>query len=337
MRIAVENSTWNNIGDAFYQTALQTMVGQAFPEAEVFAFDGPIVRAFRPRNFKANAYDARPAVDADHFIFSGPILGSTFPEQYGPLIKAIVESGRSYSLVSVHAYSKDEELDRLREFLKAYPPRAIETRDRVTFDKIRGLADCQKDGVCFAFFVRCIPGVPLYSADERYICMSFHSAPEPKVRFEHPGAGFFEAGIDLSQEVQPLLPWKFSRHLDFAARRPTEVAGRKVVRPVHSFYPSPHLIFSRPNSYISYNPANFLSIYRNCEGVITDRVHAGVAALSFGKPALVSRLDGRYALFEKVPLERNGDVVRLAPAALDKIYDEHMDWLRTDFRAAIVH
>ena len=336
MRIAVENSTWNNIGDAFYQTALQTMVTRAFPDDEVFAFDGPISRAFRPRGFKANAYDVRPAVDADHFIFSGPILGSNFPDLYGPLIQAIVESGRTYSLLSVHAYSEAAELDRLRDFLKAFPPRAVETRDRVTFEKIRGLADCQKDGVCFAFFVRCIPGVPAYSADERYICLSFHSAPEPRIRFGNPDAGFFDAGIDLAGDGPPLLPWKFGRHLDFAARRPKALAGRKLVRPVHSFYPSPHLTFSRPNSYISYNPANFLSIYRNCEGVITDRVHAGVAALSFGKPALVSRLDGRYALFEKVPLERNGDVVRLAPAALDDIFAEHMDWLRTDFRAAVV-
>ena len=335
MKIAVENSTWNNIGDAFYQTALQTMLSKALPGDEVFSFDGPIARAFRPRMFERNTFDARANVEADHFVFSGPILGASFADQYGPLIRAIVESGRSYSLLSVHAYSQGEELALLREFLKAYPPKALETRDQTTFAKLEGAAPRQKNGICFAFFVRYIDGIPSFDPERKYVCFSFHNSREPQIRAANPGADFFDAQFDVGAEQRSLIPWKLSRHFDFAADYPTTLNGRTIVRPVHSFYPLPHLIFSRKNSYISYNPKNFLSIYKGCEGVVTDRVHAGVAALSFGKPALVTRLDGRYALFERAPLERKGDVVRLDPAALDAIYADHMTWLRTDFHDAI--
>lgn len=337
MKIAVENSTWNNIGDAFYQTALQTMLADALPDDEVFSFDGPIVRAFRPRRFEANSFDAREMVEADHFVLSGPILGAGFLAHYGPLIQAIVESGRSYSLLSLHAYSEGEELERTKAFLRAFPPRALETRDEDTFVKVEGLASTEKNGCCFAFFVKYIPDVPQLARSGPYICLSFHNSPEPEIRVGDPAADFFNAGFDVGCASSGWLPWKVRRHFDFMAQYPRELGGCSVVRPVHSFYPLPHLSFSRPNSYISYNPRNFLAIYRNCEGVITDRVHAGVAALSFGKPALVTKLDGRYALFKRAPLERKGDVVRLEPGALDALYAEHMAWLRTSFRDAIHH
>lgn len=50
--IAVENSTWNNIGDAFYQTSICQMLARALPQCEVVTFDGPIVRDLSTPNVR---------------------------------------------------------------------------------------------------------------------------------------------------------------------------------------------------------------------------------------------------------------------------------------------
>jgi hypothetical protein len=335
MKIAVENSTWNNIGDAFYQTSIEAMLSEALPNAEISAFDGPIERAFRPRRFRGNAFDSRTLLQADHFVISGPVIGPSFLDLYGPFIRGVVESGKGYSLLSLHAYSTGVELERIRDFLTRYPPRALHTRDAPTFAKLSGIAPREKNGACFAYFVSYIPGIPDCAPAARPICLSFHNSQEPSISVGNVGADFFDADFQIKARGPSAIPWKFSRHWDFTNSYPTELNGRTVVRPVHSFYPSPHLIFSRPNSYISYNPRTFLSVYKGCEGVITDRVHAAVAALSFGNPALVTKLDGRYALFERAPLERKGDVVRLPRAALEEMRADHLHWLRNDFADAL--
>ncbi|WP_352821775.1 polysaccharide pyruvyl transferase family protein [Mesorhizobium sp. M0898] len=97
----------------------------------------------------------------------------------------------------------------------------------------------------------------------------------------------------------------------------------------------PHLTFSRRDSYITYNPLNFLSIYKYCDGVLTDRVHAGVAGLSFGKPARVLKVDRRFELFSKAPLTVVNGVFTLDKERLHQEYQRHCDWLRTDFAGSI--
>ncbi len=104
-----------------------------------------------------------------------------------------------------------------------------------------------------------------------------------------------------------------------------------IVRPVHGFYPSPHLQFARPCSSITYNPLNFLAIYAGCTAAITDRVHVGVAALSFGNLARIASLDTRYAMFERAPVIRDGDFLRIDPEGLEREYKSIMSWLAETF------
>ena len=41
MKVIVENSTWNNVGDAFYQFPLYEILKSILKEDDVFMFDGP--------------------------------------------------------------------------------------------------------------------------------------------------------------------------------------------------------------------------------------------------------------------------------------------------------
>lgn len=331
--IAVENSTWNNIGDAFYQLSLQNCLKQTLPNATITSFDGPFRRAFRPRGFAKNGYDARFATMADHYVFSGPILGEGFFEEYAPLIEQLTARGASYSLLSVHAYAKGALLERMHAFFRDHPPTAFQTRDNFTFKKFNTLDVRKYDGICFAFFVSKLPGIPTVRPDKPFIALSYHSGPDPKLSISRDGAGTLIER--LSVEPRKARNWRFARHIDFMRTYETEVGGYDIVRPVHGFYPSPHLTFARPGSFITYNPLNFLAIYAHCEAVVTDRVHAGVAALSHGNPAYVSSIDSRYAIFERAPVTRHGDFLVLDAARLEEEYKTVLAWLSEAFSPLI--
>jgi hypothetical protein len=125
--------------------------------------------------------------------------------------------------------------------------------------------------------------------------------------------------------------WRIERHLEFRKTHPERLGAYKIVRPVHSFYPFAHLIFNRPDSYITYNPLNMLALYKSVDGVLTDRVHSGVAALSFGKPAWVERVDDRFALFDRVPFEHKNGFFLPNPDAIEVAYQRVTDWLKGPF------
>lgn len=326
--IAVENSTWNNIGDAFYQISLEQCMRDSLPGAQVVSFDGPFQRAFRPRGFTKNGYDARFATQADHFVFSGPILGEGFFVEYAPLIEKIVGDGKSYSLLSVHAYAEGDLLEQMRAFLRKHPPLAMQTRDNFTYKKFSDLDFPSYDGICFAFFVSRLSGIPTIAPKTPYLAVSYHSGPDPQITVDGDKENITDA-VAVKQHY--VKNWRLARHLDFRRNYPSSIGGYDIIRPVHGFYPFPHLSFARPASFITYNPLNFLAIYKGCKAVITDRVHAGVAALSFGNPARVASLDSRFAIFEQAPVVRDREFLRIDAEELNKEHDKVSNWLADTF------
>lgn len=324
LRIAVENSTWNNIGDAFYQMAIIAVLRKFLPLAQINSLDGPSTRAFRTGRFRENAFDFRFHSNADHYVFSGPILGADFLRDYAPLIKHIIKKGRSYSLLSVHAYAEGDLLAQICQFLKSYPPLAIHTRDTYTWKKLQSLNVEVYDGICFAFFVNEIDGIEIKSSSEPYVCLSYHSQREPKLAIRSERSSRFS---EIAVLGRGSALWNVQRHFEWMQRHQTRVGAFQIVRPVHGFYPSPHLTHSKPNSYITYNPKIFLQMYASSEGVITDRVHAAVAACSFGRPAHVIPLDNRFKLFDRGPVIKCGNIVELDHARLAAERQALATWL----------
>lgn len=333
MRIAVENSTWNNIGDAFYQISLMNALTQALPAAEIFPFDGPGYRAFRPRSHEPRMADLRNHVDADHIVLSGPIVDENFIAHYGGVIESVLSRGGSYSLLSIHAW-RNRDLGPVLEFFERFPPLAIHTRDAPSFGRVGHIAECRNDGVCFAYFVSKVPQVPRYAFDEPRVAVSFYRGPEPALLLDSPDAAdIWDKGLKLKESSGS--NWKLWRHLEHRRSHPRQLAEYTIVRPVHSFYPLPHLLFSKPESYISYNPQNMLGLYSSVEAVITDRIHAGVAGLSFGKPAFVQELDERGAIYSKLPFEKRGGFMLPNDALIDEEYAKILGWLNGPFSKAI--
>lgn len=336
--IAIESSTWNNIGDAFYQNSMINIFKSVFPNKNVVSFDGPPNRAFRPRKRKKNVYDARFITEASHYVISGPILGIRFMEEYAPLIKEIIQRGRSYSMLSLHASADGKDLIEILDFLEKFPPTAFHTRDEPTFNKIKEISNVGMNGICFAWFVSKLPGLPDLSLGSPYVCVSYYRNFEPILTNIDGNISSF-----IDSDIKRVWPkkrtfyekyWRFFRFLDYKKVVPERLGKWKVIRPVQGFTFHPDLTYSRKNSYISYNPSNFLSIYKYSDGVVTDRVHSGVAGLSFGKPVIVEKVDSRFALFDRVPLKFKNDFMYLEEGALDPFYEKLVNWLSGDYAKA---
>jgi hypothetical protein len=328
--IAVENSTWNNIGDAFYQLSILRIFTKAFPNANVVSMEGPVERAFKLGNkrFRSEPFEADYHTKADHYVLSGPIIGRNFMRIYAPRIKSYLNSGRSYSLVSVRCSVTGSALEEVRKFLERHPPRAIYTRDPSSLEKLQGLSAIETAGPCFAFFVRMLNGIPEIKPKSPYLAVSVYTSREPKISLTS-ASGLSNAKIDW--QVQPNARfWRYSQHFEWLSRFQTQqnVDGYDFVRPVQGHTRFPNKLFGKPNAYISYNPLCYLGVLKSAEAVISDRVHAGVTGLSFGRPVHIRAIDGRFDLFTGLPLQTNGPFWRIDADFITASHDKALEWVK---------
>lgn len=95
MKIIVENSTWNNVGDGWYQFSLYFMLKECLPQHEVILGEGPIKRAFRITSSKQmkNALNWMDYQAGDIHVFSGPLI-PTIDTEYKHTIQEIKKGKR---------------------------------------------------------------------------------------------------------------------------------------------------------------------------------------------------------------------------------------------------
>ena len=333
MKIIIENSTWNNVGDAFYQFPIYEIIKNTLTEHDVFMFDGPIYRAFKISSgnfFKKNALDIRKILEADIFVFSGPILGNNFIYHYAEVIKFIKDSGKNYMILSSFGDSKSHKEN--VEFLMKYPPLAFSSRTKKTFDIYSKVAKHSYNGVCNAFFIsKVIPTLNLNLKD--YLIFNFYSTPEPIIDFNIKENNIQLESIKIKEKKNYFN--SVLRHLDFLRKHPIKLHSKKIIRTVHDIsYKFLHLNFGRKNSYLSYNPLNYLPLYKNCELTISDRVHACVASLSFNKPAmLVGDWGERAELFQRFNIQKvNNVILPTLEQQINQEYIEYVNWIKNVFK-----
>jgi hypothetical protein len=330
MRILVENSTWNNIGDAFYQTSLYSILRQVFPQHKVHMTDGPITRAFRPnRYFQKNAFDSRLVQDADVYCFSGPILGERFLEAYGDVIKSLSGRGRRYMLLSIHGHDRGVVTREIRNFLESYPPLAFSSRDEPTFNVYSGICKQSYNGICTAFFVSKTCPISVLIPNYKYITMSVYTSPDPEIFWEvDKDNRLILDSVRIEKKNMPW--WRMMRHFEWVRCSPTSKNNYVIVRPVHDIgYKFSHLNFAKANSFLSYNPLSYLSLYSSTTLTISDRVHACVVTLSYGNPAIFVGRTGRSTVFSRLGLNSDmGAVMQLSEGDLQKEYKQFCGWLR---------
>lgn len=323
-----------NIGNAFFNVAGKWIVQETFGGNVSEIQDQPGYRTFHRKHTGNPKNDIKllQYLDVDYVVLQGPMLTTSFRALWEPTFKALKARGVKILLLSAGFFKyNDEEISAARDFLKQYPPDMISTRDPLAYEQIKDLCELNYSGIDSAFFwPRAYQPVPL--AIDPYITVNFDQYPEPAINVSRspleksvtqPADHTFDA-LDRHWALrQPGWLKKFSAagqwqcylgaRLDMR-RLPEKIDGLTVMRPEHRF--NPHVtwkVYGQPGAIASDEPYTYFTIYAGTELTLSDRVHACVATLAAGKPAMLCHPTPRAHLFERFGLTD----IRKHPVTLD--------------------
>lgn len=337
MKIIVENSTWNNIGDAWYQTSLYNLLKEMYPEHQVYMGEGPITRSFRIKSIKQkeNALNLLNWQEADLHVFSGPILPQILTH-YKNIIIDIKKRNAQYVLVSVSgAGMSNSFVNEVGAFLKQYPPLFFSSRDEETYKHFSPFVKNAYNGVCTAFFVNKTIPTQKFKLEKPFFISSFYTELEPFYFLGNNQKCTIE-NLQLSRKKTYLrIPYDYARHLNFLRTQQSEVGDHLIVRTIQSLSTKyNHINFALPNSFISFNPLTYLEVTNSSEFVVSDRVHACAIGLAFGKPVRFLFNTPRAGIFDRLGFDYKSNNGIIYPN--NEIIDEEYNNLKSEIRRFIL-
>lgn len=353
-KVALVSGGWGqNIGNAFFNVGGKWLLEQALPGADVSWFqDQPGYRTFHNQS-KGNPQNHAgliAALDVDYLVLQGPLLTEHFRALWEPSFRSLRERGVGIILISAGLFRYTEaEVSAARSFLEEYPPLMLSTRDSETYRRFNDICELTYNGIDSAF---CSPDAfkPPQLTIPPSVAICFDRYPEPDFSVGETAAaiasngrsGSFEYDSATWQWSVPRLQQSLSKVGQRAAyvsaltdrrRLPCEIGGLSVLRPEHRTNPFVGWkVYRRPGAVASDEPFTYLTTYANAQLTLSDRVHACVAALAYGRPAMLFGSTPRDALFERIGA---GDI-RKHPVSLPESHrvkerDGVVDFLRRGF------
>lgn len=346
-RVALVSGFWGqNIGNAFFNIGGKWILEQIFGEGSVaFIQDQPGYRTFhdQSKGNPTNDVGLLKFLDVDYIVLQGPLLTTSYQNLWRPTFQALTSRGTKIILLGAAFFKfHDEEFAAAKAFLEEFPPALISTRDSRSYEKLKSwdLGIPLYDGMDSAFFVP-KAYTPFKFSAPPYVALNFDRYPEPTIRIDSvpdPAADkSFERNGKVWNLFTPGLVSKLAHrskvqaylgHLLDRRTLPSEIDGLMTMRPDHRF--NPHMtykIYQHANAVASDEPWTYFNIYANAEFTLADRVHACVAALAFGKPAMLFTPSPRQALFARVGA---GDI-RDRPVTVDADWLEGQRWDEIDW------
>jgi len=294
LSIATYVGSWpQNIGNAFFDLGAEALLRRAFPSARITRTGGAVhwmfnnsrigqrnpVRTYLGRYFQSkfqrngNSLELGEIIKTDLLVFAGMSMCQEFAQNNGPTLLAASRNGVPILGVGTGA-------------------------SRYSKDDVSAFVDlCLK-----------IPKLSLITRDE------------PSYQLVKDYLPNVHRGIDCAF----FLPWYFKplsliesdfvmSTFDFRSE-PKWVTEMNPIRAHHDLWGHlPKRYVNREHTVISDIPEDYLNLYANCRVTYSDRVHACVAALSYGNRAQLFAETPRSALFEQVGLSEIGNY----PVALD--------------------
>lgn len=265
-----------NIGNAFIDLGAMAVLRMAAPQAEIaFAsemprwFFGPGARKssvlrFRrgvARRVMEKALDVAAVTQCDLVVIAGMAMCEEFITVNGPSVQALANRGVPLLLLGTGALTYSaQERSRFGAFLRQLDPIGFLSRDGQSYEMFSGFVGRARQGIDCAFFVA-----------EAY-------RPPPLVL-----APYVAATFDSMRE--PALDLK----------------GRRLLRAHHDCWgPARAEYMHKEGTLISDIPYDYLALYAGAEEVHSDRVHACVAALAYGRRARLYHPTPRGSLFAAV-------------------------------------
>ena len=327
-------SASNNIGNIFFALGTQYLFQQVFPDAEIVLLSdqaaywrlipGPKYRVEPKNSLRYLDY-----IDADYMVLTGSLLTAQFPRVWEKTLRQLYARGTKLMLVGVGHYDySPQEVEICRNILKKYPPYVFISRDSETYENIYDLAEHSYDGIDGAYFVtdfyKSIP-----TTLPPYVVMNFDRRPEPILKvsgpfnaqdsyaFDFAGKQWLVSFPKVKSAVANRLgkafgyvAWPFGLHGSNQAK----VGEYSIIRTDHQINPIMlSRIFRGPNSFAGDLPYSYLNLYSQTELTLSDRIHAVLITLAFGKPAMLFSRSGRASIIERLGVT----TIKQQPSYLD--------------------
>jgi len=320
MKILYYGACWpTNIGNAFIDYGSIYTIKTAVPTAKVY-FASELPKWFFKINQKNmdNSIDLAELMEIDFLVVSGMVLCDAFIELEGPIIQKLSDRGVKiiFNGCGGSNYTKVE-VDNFRRFLESIKVCGFISRDEVSYNNYKDCFPKSHNGIDCAFFLsEAFDPAPLTIKD--YVVYNFDSMEEPKIENT-------KKIIRTHHSCSQLFPTTVTNRglLTIGSRMP-------FIRIVK--HNENNVYFKYKDTLISDIPDDYLNIYANAYATYSDRVHACIAALSFGNLARLYSTTPRASVFDRVGVrEIKEKLVKLDMDKLNVDKERQISFLREIF------
>lgn len=314
MKIGVISGYWStNIGNSFFQLGAFWLFQKIFPEAEIFLVPDVHGYVYPKNGSPSRSLNLLGALDLDLVVVLGPFLTAGAHQLLAPELAELRAKGAKVVGLSVGLMDYGLSSSEIAKFVRESGFDLLMTRDEETFNILdkASLDVPVVNGIDAAFFISDAVKVPssMIGDGRSVVSLAFDQVSEPKVsRYPFPkgneiklesssffiGAPYFEHESKLTNFFKRIMKSYFSSqdavHPDI-----------HFVRADHRYNPYiQRKIFSMQHTFAADIPHGYLTLYANSDAVLSNRVHACAAALSYGVPAMLFSKNRRGGLLERV-------------------------------------
>ena len=279
MKVLFPSSDWaSNIGNAFFTEGVKYLLSACNQEVIPTANHSTQALSTASTIITNNLYNyPSEETDLDAIVLAGPMLNKNFENFYGKALRNYRDNGKKIFLVSAGGieYNRSE-INLVRKLLNDIKPDLLWTRDDETFELYGDLAEYSIKGICAAYF--CNEFYPGYDTKnlKNNIILTFDTRAEPSPTL------ISELTKGKGKKNSSLVGKRSKLRRVFSIGKSSSIDNKVVIRPTHRPASNPWTYALQKNTFMSYTPWGYLNLYRNAHHVLTDRLHAAVASISYG-------------------------------------------------------
>jgi hypothetical protein len=353
-KVAFILGDWSrNIGNSYFQLGGYHVIKKVLPDAKVAIIcEQPGYPSYwnpkggNPRNY----FDMASEIDADAIVLMGPMFRPEMNKVWAASLERIFKRGTRLILLGVACMNYEpQNIELYREFLTRFPPYILTSRDTRTYELLGNLAEHSMDGIDCAYFMPDVYSPVGFRDLQPYIVLNFDKTPEPHIR-TLPKTADVPPGDGISFEFNDLR-WvvegsnfrskmaRRSRYFSvlegilFPGSQVSQLGDYKVVRTDHRPHPMLSMkTYRSPNMMVNDTPYPYVELYSHADLLLSDRLHACIMALSYGRPAMLMYSSARFGMLERLGLaDITKHPVMLDQAALklekEKLLSFLKEWL----------
>ncbi len=304
-----------NIGNAFYEIGAKYVLNKCLSDRATVELSSNKLDIYWSRltGARAGLFDLTNTYEADYVVILGPTLSVDYLSRWEDTFSKLSAKGTRFVFMSTGASRYDDkEYEGVSAILKRFKFYALLSRDEKTYELYKDCFEHSYNGICCALY--CADYAPKRPLDlEPYVIFNFDNCREP---VPVPAAG----GIEICNNTYDL---KKAARLSKAPLPERLASGETIIRTIHTVMPGVvRRNLKGSNYYISDVPYDYLTLYAHASAVLTNRVHAAVASVSYGTPVHLTNATPRGNILKRIG----------AQAAYKEMYRSDAGYLESEKR-----